>query len=73
MFSLDTEYSADSVEFCPDEEFSNILVCGTYQLSESAAKSALENAQEAQEVSSKENKRLGRCLVYEFDQEKTSL
>jgi diphthamide biosynthesis protein 7 len=28
----DTEYSADSVEWCPISPFQNIFVCGTYQL-----------------------------------------
>ena len=31
---VDTEYSADSVECCPLEEFSNIIACGTYQLAD---------------------------------------
>jgi diphthamide biosynthesis protein 7 len=29
----DTEYSADSVEWCPVSPYQNIFVCGTYQLS----------------------------------------
>jgi diphthamide biosynthesis protein 7 len=28
----DTEYSADSVEWCPVSPYQNIFVCGTYQL-----------------------------------------
>ncbi|XP_031778013.1 diphthine methyltransferase [Nasonia vitripennis] len=31
---FDTEYSADSVEWCPAEDFQNIFACGTYQLTE---------------------------------------
>ncbi|XP_043282529.1 diphthine methyltransferase [Venturia canescens] len=30
--SFDTEYSADSVEWCPAEGFKDLFVCGTYQL-----------------------------------------
>lgn len=30
-----TEYSADSVEWCPVEPHKNVLVCGTYELAES--------------------------------------
>ncbi|KAJ8664329.1 hypothetical protein QAD02_005991 [Eretmocerus hayati] len=30
--TFDTEYSADSVEWCPTKEFKDIFVCGTYQL-----------------------------------------
>lgn len=29
---FDTEYSADSVEWCPDEAHTDVFVCGTYQL-----------------------------------------
>lgn len=32
LCSLDTEFSADSVEWCPIQEFHNIFVCGTYKL-----------------------------------------
>eukprot|EP00041_Stephanoeca_diplocostata_P010586 m.168671 g.168671 ORF g.168671 m.168671 type:complete len:202 (-) comp18216_c0_seq3:929-1534(-) len=35
--SLDTELDADAVEFCPDEEFANVAICGTYKLEESDA------------------------------------
>ena len=31
----DTEYSADSVEWCPVPGFQHVLICGTYQLSDS--------------------------------------
>lgn len=30
--SYDTEYSADSVEWCPHELYQDVFVCGTYQL-----------------------------------------
>lgn len=29
---VDTEYSADSIEFCPNVGFEDVFVCGTYQL-----------------------------------------
>lgn len=32
---LDTEYSADSVEWCPHEGYQEVLLCGTYQLDQS--------------------------------------
>ena len=35
--SFDTELSADSVEWCPIENFKDIFVCGTYQLKEKDA------------------------------------
>lgn len=31
--TFDTEFSADSVEWCPIDSFRNVFVCGTYQLS----------------------------------------
>ncbi|RZF48420.1 hypothetical protein LSTR_LSTR014232 [Laodelphax striatellus] len=35
----DTVFSADSVEWCPDEEFAHILLCGTYKLEENSSES----------------------------------
>lgn len=32
--SYDTEFSADSVEWCPHEPNQGFFVCGTYQLKE---------------------------------------
>lgn len=32
LFSWNTGYSADSVEWCPIEDYRHIFVCGTYQL-----------------------------------------
>jgi hypothetical protein len=34
LFEFDTEYSADSVEFCPISEFKNYFCIGTYQVEE---------------------------------------
>ncbi|KAK2161504.1 hypothetical protein LSH36_115g03042 [Paralvinella palmiformis] len=30
--SIDTEYTADSIEWCPYPQYSDVLLCGTYQL-----------------------------------------
>ena len=32
--TIDTEYSADSVEWCPIDGFQDLMLCGTYQLEE---------------------------------------
>jgi hypothetical protein len=32
--TIDTVYSADSVEWCPIEGFQDLMLCGTYQLEE---------------------------------------
>lgn len=29
---VDTEYSADAVEWCPIDKWHHVLTCGTYQL-----------------------------------------
>lgn len=37
LFSFDTEYSADSVEWCPHAPLQHFFVCGNYQLAASDA------------------------------------
>lgn len=37
LYVFDTEYSADSVEWCPHAPLQNFFVCGNYQLAASAA------------------------------------
>ncbi|XP_068631875.1 diphthine methyltransferase isoform X1 [Battus philenor] len=51
-----TEYSADSVEWCPLERHSNVLVCGTYQL---------DKKDEGQQ--DQKQKRLGRIYLFTVD------
>lgn len=34
LFKYDTEFCADSVEWCPQEPFHNYFVCANYQLCE---------------------------------------
>ncbi|KAJ1311565.1 hypothetical protein OPQ81_010049 [Rhizoctonia solani] len=63
LFSIDTELPADSVEFCPREEFRDVLICGTYNLVKDE-----EGEKEAEGGSKKPQERNGRCLVYEFDE-----
>jgi len=43
--TYDTVYSADSVEWCPAEGFTEFFVCGTYQLVQT------DNEKQEQEVS----------------------
>lgn len=54
--TFDTEFSADSVEWCPVEPFRNVVVCGTYQLTKSDEKAVTRN--------NDASRRLGR--VYAF-------
>ncbi|XP_032088716.1 diphthine methyltransferase isoform X1 [Thamnophis elegans] len=59
---VDTEYSADAVEWCPVEGWHNILACGTYQLK----KPENEPGQSPRE-DSETPVRLGRLYLYSFE------
>lgn len=69
-YTFDTEYSADSVEFCPVEPFQNVFAIGTYQV--------IKNEEQKQDVHdgssdeesgyfSPEMSRLGRIYVKGID------
>lgn len=71
LFRVDTEYSADSVEWCPDPRYKDLFVCGTYQViapqpNESSETTRSDDDDEAPVVPVK-TKRLGRCLVYNWE------
>ncbi|CAL7951000.1 unnamed protein product [Xylocopa violacea] len=53
--TFDTEFSADSVEWCPIHSFKNIFVCGTYQLMKD----------EELKSSYSQSKRLGRIYMFQ--------
>lgn len=59
LHSIDTEYSADSIEWCPNKTFENYFVCGTYQLEESDTENPC--------------KRKGRIYLYDYNIELDSL
>ncbi|EFN83159.1 diphthine methyltransferase isoform X2 [Harpegnathos saltator] len=54
--TFDTEFSADSAEWCPVEPFRDILVCGTYQLAK--------EDENAMTRSNDTSKRLGRIYTF---------
>ncbi|KAI8901421.1 WD40-repeat-containing domain protein [Globomyces pollinis-pini] len=56
-YSIDTEYSADSVEFCPIKGFQSYAVIGTYQVVENQPESG-------------PTERLGRLLLHEYSEDK---
>ncbi|XP_011295791.2 diphthine methyltransferase isoform X6 [Musca domestica] len=62
IHNVDTEYSADSVEWCPHKNFRDIFACGTYQLEEN---------KEGEEE--KPCQRKGRIYLYEFEKHTKSL
>eukprot|EP01134_Creolimax_fragrantissima_P001681 CFRG1681T1 len=84
--TIDTDYSADTVEWCPVLEFSNVLVCGTYQLLENNEGNESNAAEEsvgtkleeigeknsAEDVASSKN-RAGRCLMYKLSDDRREL
>ena len=43
LHKVDTDYSADSVEWCPIEGYQHILLTGTYQLEQTQVKNNNEN------------------------------
>ncbi|XP_063172077.1 diphthine methyltransferase isoform X2 [Candoia aspera] len=59
---VDTEYSADTVEWCPVEGWHNILACGTYQLKKLDCKPGQSCGED-----SEPHVRLGRLYVYSFE------
>ena len=56
LFSWDTEFSADSAEFCPVEPFQDILAVGTYQLADP-------DCSDGADASDLPKKRLGRLYL----------
>jgi hypothetical protein len=55
LASVDLDYSADSIEFCPFPETGEYFTCGTYQLSDVANDGSQENAAK---------ERLGRLYLF---------
>ncbi|XP_067868844.1 diphthine methyltransferase [Heterodontus francisci] len=60
---LDTEYSADAVEWCPIDTWHNILTCGTYQLKNPKEKGAGDSENNEPHL------RQGRLYLYCFNQD----
>ncbi|KAK7037597.1 hypothetical protein SK128_007413, partial [Halocaridina rubra] len=63
LYSWDTEYSADSAEFCPVEPYHNYLAVGTYQLADNETEnSGIPEVSSSEESKEKDmaKKRLGR-------------
>ena len=63
--SIDTVLPADSVEFCPHPDASNVFVCGTYKLQD---KRDLQPSDSVSTTSGPADQiRTGQCLVFEVD------
>ncbi|XP_063000888.1 diphthine methyltransferase [Elgaria multicarinata webbii] len=61
---VDTEYSADVVEWCPVEGWHSILACGTYQLKKPDIKPG-----ESPDENNAPHVRLGRLYLYCFEEQ----
>ncbi|XP_044162427.1 diphthine methyltransferase isoform X1 [Bufo gargarizans] len=57
---IDTEYSADAVEWCPLDDWGTVLACGTYQLKKPEPDVSGED-------SDNPHLRLGRLLLYHYN------
>lgn len=63
--AVDTEFTADSVEWCPLEGRRHLLACGTYQLRRPDAGSGSKGGLEVEEP----HVRLGRLYLYSFNED----
>lgn len=65
---VDTEYSADSIEFCPHPGFEDLFVCGTYQVLEpnTTAPSDGDDGEDLEvDASKRQTERTGRLLLFQ--------
>ncbi|THH16897.1 hypothetical protein EW146_g3829 [Bondarzewia mesenterica] len=67
MEPFDTILPADSVEFCPHPDATNIFVCGTYKLEQSPDASPDEGDDGPMRVEARPQKRHGKCLVFDVN------
>ncbi len=61
MAPFDTDFPADCLEFCPNDQYQDIFVCGTYKLLDQASTSTSESESSADANSPQ--KRIGQCLA----------
>uniref|UniRef100_A0A8D2DSI0 Diphthine methyltransferase n=1 Tax=Sciurus vulgaris TaxID=55149 RepID=A0A8D2DSI0_SCIVU len=68
--TVDTEFTADSVEWCPLEGYRHLLACGTYQLRrpDSGSQSGSKGGLEVEEP----HVRLGRLYLYSFNEDNST-
>lgn len=65
LAAFDTVWPADTVEFCPHKDASDVFVCGTYNLEKPANVSAQQtDTEEAAYTSPAMQTRRGKCLLF---------
>ncbi|XP_006817686.1 diphthine methyltransferase-like [Saccoglossus kowalevskii] len=73
LCKIDSEYSADAVEWCPIDGFTNTLVCGTYQLQDPENKvnkeEEIDTPEENLEFQKAAKTRKGRLLGYRLTED----
>uniref|UniRef100_A0A8W4FEW1 Diphthine methyltransferase n=1 Tax=Sus scrofa TaxID=9823 RepID=A0A8W4FEW1_PIG len=69
--AVDTEYTADSVEWCPLEGCRHLLVCGTYQLQKPDDQPADPVSKSGLDVDEPQI-RLGRLYLYSFNEDSSA-
>lgn len=62
MVYYDTDYPADSLEFCPQPGYQDLFVCGTYKL-----------LKDDEGDGTKTQKRIGGCLLMRYSDTSDSL
>lgn len=67
IHTIDTVYSADSVEWCPHANYQDLFVCGTYQLEDTTQQ------EEGQSQFDTKCKRKGRIYLFRFKTSDESL
>lgn len=70
MDYFNTVLPADSVEFCPHTLATNVFVCGTYKLEQPTPVS---QSSEENTAPAAPQKRVGKCLVFQVNDDKKSL
>lgn len=67
LYSWDTEYSADSAEFCPVAPYHDYLAVGTYQLADQSPRQQCDQIAEfTEEQNDLPKKRLGRLYLHKM-------
>jgi diphthamide biosynthesis protein 7 len=69
LSKIDTDWPADSLEFCPRAGATDIFVCGTYKLEESKPPTTTVGQSEtSRPVEVPQQRRKGKCLVFRTDE-----